>query len=219
MNFLAVNFMSRQYCCQCQRPEKSCICHFMTDVSNAVHVVVLQHPSEVSQSKGTLALLAGSLKSCSVLIGEDFSDDEILKQLLAQYKNNIYLLYPSDEASEVSAIAGSLSGQKAPSILDKRCIILLDGTWKKAYRMYMLSKNLHQIPHICLPADLTGRYLIRKTAKKNALSTLEACSYALGIMEGNPKKYQYLLEQFVQFNQFQLSFLPGRDEQNRTSHQ
>jgi len=173
------------------------------------HVVVLQHPGEVGQTKGTLPLLAGSLQSCSVLVGEDFCEHEELKAILEQYRDNIYLLYPSEEAVELGA--GELFAGPGASGT-KTCIILLDGTWKKAYRMYMLSKVLHQIPHLCLPGNLTGRYLIRKTAKKNALSTLEACCYALGLMENNPEKYTGLLEMFLKFNQFQLSFHPGRKE-------
>ncbi|WDE03432.1 DTW domain-containing protein [Thalassomonas viridans] len=204
--------MARQYCCQCQRPEKACICHLMTRVDNAPHVVVLQHPGEVGQSKGTLPLLAGSLVSCTVLVGEDFSEHEELKFLLERYRDNIYLLYPSEGARELGS--GQFLGQPAGG---DSCIILLDATWKKAYRMYMLSKVLHQIPHICLPGDLTGRYLIRKTAKKNALSTLEACCYALGIIENNPEKYRGLLEQFVQFNRFQLAFRPGGTEADTAS--
>jgi DTW domain-containing protein YfiP len=70
----------------------------------------------------------------------------------------------------------------------------------------MLSKNLQLINHIALPENLVGRYEIRKTNKKNALSTLEACCYALEILESSPNKYQGLLEKFVEFNQFQLSF-------------
>ncbi|WDE01050.1 tRNA-uridine aminocarboxypropyltransferase [Thalassomonas actiniarum] len=207
--------MSRQYCCQCQRPEKACICHLMTDVDNVPHVVVLQHPSEVGQTKGTLPLLAGSLKSCTVLVGEDFSEHEGLNELLERYRDNIYLLYPSEDALELGS-GECPARQTAPG---QRCIILLDGTWKKAYRMYMLSNVLHQIPHLCLPGDLTGRYQIRKTAKKNALSTLEACCYALGIMEQKPQKYRDLLEQFVKFNQFQLSFHPGRTEPGTSARQ
>lgn len=208
--------MSRQYCRQCQRPEKTCICPFTCAVANLVPVIVLQHPSEVDQSKGTLPLLSGSLSHCQVLIGEDFTTNEQLNQLLEQYQDNIYLLYPSDDAIELTSLTASgLCDHVQMEPLenkDKRCIILLDGTWKKAYRIYMLSKNLHNIVHVRLPTDLPARYLIRKTLKKNALSTLEACCYALGLLEDNTEKYKYLLEQFVQFNQFQLSFRPDKGE-------
>ena len=107
------------------------------------------------------------------------------------------------------------------------CLIILDGTWKKAYRMFALSENLQSLPQVCLPESLanSGEYVIRKVAKKNALSSLEACCYALALLERNPvsyidsnivpnvehldlHRYQPLLNKFSQFNQFQLSFRP-----------
>ena len=100
------------------------------------------------------------------------------------------------------------------------CLIILDGTWKKAYRMFMLSENLQQLPQISLPDYLAdaGQYLIRKVARKNALSSLEASCYALALLEagsdfssitpGQAGKYQPLLNKFNAFNQFQLSFRP-----------
>jgi DTW domain-containing protein YfiP len=88
-------------------------------------------------------------------------------------------------------------------------LILLDGTWKKAYKMFKLSKNLCGLPQISLPEALAsaGQYHIRKVAKKNALSSLEACCYALELFEKNDK-YQQLIDKFVEFNAFQLSFRP-----------
>ncbi len=219
--------MSRILCHVCQRPEKACICSFTCEVNNDIHVVILQHPSEVKQTKGTVALLANSLLHCQVIVGENFSQDEQLAQVLENHQ--AMLLYPSDDAlvlSEQAIVLPKENTTKPP------CIIILDGTWKKAYRMFMLSKNLHNLMHICLPESLAsaGKYLIRKVAKKNALSSLEACCYALALLEkelksraniatlsqtesanvteDNAGNYQELLIKFAQFNQFQLSFIP-----------
>ncbi len=218
--------MSRILCSNCQRPEKACICSFTTDIANEIHVVVLQHPSEVSQTKGTIALLAKSLQSCQVLVGENFSEDKFLLSIMEQYQP--VLLYPGDNAkilshagiaqlTDASQVNEQSSGDDKPT-----CLVVLDGTWKKAYRMYMLSTNLHQLPQVCLPDDLanSGQYHIRKVAKKNALSSLEASCYALALLEEgsdtfevtpeNTGKYQTLLDKFNQFNQFQLSFRPDQ---------
>jgi len=176
----------------------ACICQFISTINNDILVVILLHPKEVNQSKGTLPLLTGSLSSFLVIEGENFSDNKQLNDILATYKQQAALLYPSDDAVVLSSLEGSVG--------DFKCLILLDATWKKAYRMYMLSKNLHSISHIALPDHLVGQYAIRKTNKKNALSTLEACCYALEILENTPNKYQGLLEKFVEFNHFQLSF-------------
>lgn len=194
--------MPRPYCNLCQRPQVSCICHLIQPTENDIHVVILQHPSEEKQSKGTVKLLSQSLASCQVFIAEDFTQHHDLLTVMKKYKHNIALLYPSEKAEVVT--------KQCDSNLDNeiRCIILLDGTWKKAYRIYMMNKILQDIPHRVLPDDVTGQYIIRKTQKQGALSTLEACCYGLSIMESSPKKYKGLLEKFVIFNQMQLAFVP-----------
>jgi DTW domain-containing protein YfiP len=225
--------MSRILCKQCQRPTIACICDFTCKINNKIPVLVLQHPSEVKQAKGTVALLSRSLSHCQVFVGEDFSQHTELNNLIANHQ--ALLLYPSTEAQILPLTKNTLNSisldddekRQQPKLL-----ILLDGTWKKAYRMFMLSSNLQALAQVCLPEKLAngGQYLIRKVAKKNALSSLEACCFALGLLEGEINKnkpvnnelsteilnntqqgincgiYQDLLNKFTQFNQFQLSF-------------
>ena len=160
--------MPRVLCQACQRPEKACICDYIAPVCNVAKVVVLQHPSEVTQAKGTVSLLARSLQNCQVLVGEDFSKNSDLSQILDSY--HCLLLYPSDNAQTLNdSYITALTDNKLCQVKDsdnagKLCLIILDGTWKKAYRMFMLSTNLHDIDHICLPEKIArqGQYLIRK---------------------------------------------------------
>ena len=234
--------MSRTLCQHCQRPTRACICTFIIAINNTIPVIVLQHPNEVKHSKGTVALLAKSLKRCQVIVGENFNDNVELSQVLSQY--HALLLYPSEQA-EVLSFSSAIkrnqakAQQRAKTQQKERCLILLDGTWKKAYRMFMLSEKLQALPQVCLPEKLanSGQYLIRKVAKANALSSLEACCYALTLLESHESesdesynkndskskeqnrgesielsRYQPLLNKFAQFNQFQLLF---RQNQNR----
>ncbi len=215
--------MSRILCQQCHRPIIACICNFICKIDNPTSVLVLQHPSEVKQTKGTVALLSRSLCNSQVLVGEDFSQDNEFNAILAHHQ--ALLLYPSTQAQVLSFTKNELNSTNANSDEKNkkpRLLIILDGTWKKAYRMFMLSSNLQPLEQVCLPDMLanSGRYLIRKVAKKNALSSLEACCFALALLENelNKKKlnnmesgidcglYQVLLNKFAQFNQFQLSF-------------
>ncbi|OUR76785.1 hypothetical protein A9Q75_15915 [Colwellia psychrerythraea] len=239
--------MSRTLCPSCHRPQKACICAFTAEIKNDIHVVVLQHPSEVSQTKGTVALLAKSLQSCQVIVGESFDEEACFLQMMEQYQ--LVLLYPGEQAQTlnhqlVRQLSNREQSNENPEITSKDkaklkakplCLVILDGTWKKAYRMFMLSTKLQQLPQVCLPDYLanSGQYLIRKVAKKNALSSLEASCYALAILEqvydsaeqGNDAllvtsehagKYQPLLEKFKQFNQFQLSFRPANKSLKET---
>ncbi|WP_114325110.1 tRNA-uridine aminocarboxypropyltransferase [Candidatus Colwellia aromaticivorans] len=228
--------MSRILCEKCQRPIIACICNFICKIDNPTAVLVLQHPSEVKQTKGTVALLSRSLNHCQVLVGEDFSEHDELNIMLANHQ--ALLLYPSAESEVLSLTKYEFNStninhdekSKQPKLL-----IILDGTWKKAFRMFMLSSNLQALKQVRLPDTLAnnGQYLIRKVAKKNALSSLEACCFALALLDNelgenelddnqlgdkvlnNMKQsvdcglYQDLLNKFAQFNQFQLSFRPS----------
>ncbi|MBA6293940.1 DTW domain-containing protein [Colwellia sp. MB3u-70] len=208
--------MSRVLCQQCQRPEKACICAFTVAIDNHIPVIVLQHPSEVKQSKGTVSLLKQSLTNCEVIVGETFADSDILRQRLIQYADNIVLLYPSKQALTLNFPTLTISGNNQSEGIERKlseikCIIILDGTWKKAYRMFMSNSCLHNINHIVLPQGIASLYEIRKTKKDHALSSLEACCHALARLENEPKKYQNLLNSFVKFNQFQQSFSQHSD--------
>jgi DTW domain-containing protein YfiP len=229
--------MARNLCTQCQRPTSACICGFIIKTHNKIPVLVLQHPTEVKQSKGTVALLQRSLINCKVLIGEDFSANSDLDEILASHQ--ALLLYPGEHSQILSltnqTIESTLTNKNAKKsnntsaeISEQKppLLIIIDGTWKKSYRMFMLSKNLHTLIQVCLPDYIAnnGQYLIRKVAKKNALSSLEATCYALALLEGelvnvldnskhiqahaniNCGLYQPILNKFSQFNQFQLSF-------------
>lgn len=218
--------MSRILCEQCQRPAVACICNFICNIDNQTQVVVLQHPSEVKQTKGTVALLSRSLSYCQVLVGEDFSQHDELNHLLENYQ--ALLLYPSAQSKVLSVAKAPCNNahlEHKAKQQQKKLLIILDGTWKKAYRMFMLSSNIQTLAQVCLPDKLAnnGQYLIRKVAKKNALSSLEACCYALALLENELAekalnsaeptvdcgRYQPLLNKFAQFNQFQLSFRPS----------
>lgn len=204
--------MPRTICQLCFRPEKACICAFTVNTHNCIPVIVLQHPSEVKQTKGTVGLLQQSLSHCEVIVGESFDDSAILAQRFAQYGEKIALLYPSEDALllDFTLPDKNLHTQdnktSNDNTTDIECIIILDGTWKKAYRMFKLNACLANIKHIVLPSGLESLYKIRKTKKNNALSSLEACCHALARLENNPDKYQKLLNSFIEFNQFQQSF-------------
>lgn len=193
--------MPRAICQGCQRPKTSCICYLFVSINNNVEVVILQHPSEVKQSKGSVTLLQGSLQNCRVLIGEVFENNADYQKLFKQ-KDDTALLYPSDKARLISQ-----KDQNNDKQAIKR-IILLDGTWKKAYRMYMSNPELHSLTHIQLPADILSHYQVRITTKKGALSTLEAVCHTLSQLEDNDIKYQTLLSRFKTFNQQLLAYRP-----------
>ncbi|OOE89867.1 DTW domain-containing protein [Salinivibrio sharmensis] len=192
--------MSR-YCSYCHKAHAICICDAITKIDNPNPVILLQHPDEVSHPKNSACLLSLSLQHCVTLVGEDFSQHPQLNALLADPDITYAVLYPGENAM-------ALSEMTARDANAKQGIILLDGTWKKAYKIYQLSTNLQVLPSISIDACAPSHYQIRKSRKPGALSTLEAGYMALSQLEGNAKRYQPLLDSFDTMIARQLAFLP-----------
>ncbi|CAM4221174.1 tRNA-uridine aminocarboxypropyltransferase [Vibrio agarivorans] len=200
-----------RYCHQCGKANQACICEYIVSIDASVELIILQHESEQNHPLGSARILDLSLARTHLFIGEDFSQHEQLNLLLADKRYQHAILYPSELAVDLTQFASQI----APEM--KYRVILLDGTWKKAYKMWQLSKNLHSVPCVALPKSLKGEYQIRKAPSDNALSTVEAGYHALSILEPNTN-FVPLVDAFKQMIQFQIDQMPpGVFERNYLS--
>lgn len=165
---------SRSFCTECDFLKSRCLCDTLKVIPNNVHLIVLQHPSETKHPLNTVRIMKKSFKEMTVMIGEDFSADLRLNTLLSEPDNSCALLYPGEEAVVLS---NTESHKKITHL------ILLDGTWRKAKKIFMLSQNLHTLPSIKLALETTSDYRIRKAPSDQSLSTLEAAASALNFLE------------------------------------
>lgn len=158
---------------------------------------------------GTARILTLSLPNSHLFVGEDFSQHDQLNQLLSQQDVAHFVLYPGETSQEAQA---DLLRQQP-----KMRVILLDGTWKKAYKMWQLSSNLKPLPLLRLPTELKGNYRIRKAPSDNALSTVEAGFHILTLLEPE-RDFTPLLSAFDNMIQFQIEQMPqGVFEKNYPS--
>lgn len=165
---------SRSFCPDCDFLKSRCLCDTLKVIPNNVHLIVLQHPTESKHPLNTVRIMKKSFKEMTVLVGEDFTSDLKLNTLLCDPKNECALLYPGDEATVLNADAPKK---------EITHLILLDGTWRKAKKIFMLSHNLHTLPSIKLAPETTSDYRIRKAPSDQSLSTLEASTMALQYLE------------------------------------
>lgn len=164
----------RQYCPNCHYPQSVCVCDAVKPINNQTKIIVLQHPAEVKQAKNTVKLLTLGLTHCEVVIGEKAADFAQIKLYCEQQADEFAVLYPNKHSVELET--------HHCSIKPVRNLILLDGTWKKVYKIWQLNPWLHNLPscHFANPPDSIYQ---RKTKLDYSLSTLEACSYALNLIE------------------------------------
>ena len=202
--------MSR-YCLKCGKAKKACICSWIKDINTDIELIILQHPTEVKRAKGTAKILLLSLANSQCFVGENFSNHSDLNLLLEDENAETFVLFPSENAQLVSPeLCNKLD------LYRKVRIILLDGTWKKAFKMYQLSENLHPLPCLSLPKTMSSNYKIRKAPSENSLSTVEAGYQVLKILQPE-QDFEPLLYAFDAMIEFYINQLPDGVFQNNYS--
>lgn len=175
--------MARTICNNCKFSLRTCVCDAITTVNNGVNVIILQHPSEEKVAKNTAKLLKLSLANCKIITGENNSDFAFLKTLPIE---TTVLLYPSDDALYLDSMSQTYT--KAITHL-----LVIDGTWKKAYKILQLTPLLKQFKTVRFNDLPLNRYTIRKAPRVDSLSTLEAVAYSLQLIDQTNTQPLYLL--------------------------
>jgi DTW domain-containing protein len=206
----------RPSCSACLRARSACICHWITPLVHGTEVLILQHPLEQSQAKGSARLLHLSLPGSRLVVGESFDPGELqalmygpLGGLLAgapadtspdEPAREPVLLYPEAQASPPGT-AAVLSPAAGPVWDDpgRLRLVVLDGTWRKSRKMLHLNPGLQALPRLALRDPPPSHYLIRKAHRPDQLSTLEATCLALAQLAGGPTICQALLSAFDGF--------------------
>lgn len=193
-------------CPQCLRPSTACICHWVCSIANAPEVLVLQHPLEVNNAKGSARLLDLCLQDSRMVEGEQF-DQQLLTDLLQAGGKQAVLLYPAttkNDAHDLQYEAVEFVAQD--HVLTNIRLVIIDATWRKSRKMLYLNPLLQQLPRLSLQDMPASHYRIRKAHAPDQLSTLEAACYALMQLEQDEGKYQPLIEAFDGFVGQQMGF-------------
>lgn len=204
----------RPTCPNCLRPQSTCICQWIAPTAHVVEVVILQHPLEVANAKGSARLLHLSLPHSRLVSGEVFAEAELQALLTAPFKpeaaahtpKHAILLYPD---TPEDAALGMPPPVLAPDWLREPSqlrLIVLDGTWRKSRKMLYLNPLLQRLPRLPLRDMPASHYLIRKAHRPDQLSTLEATCAALMQLEGGVEPFQPLLAAFDGFVAQQLGY-------------
>lgn len=80
----------RLQCQQCLRPQRTCICKWVTSIASKIELLILQHPLEVANAKGTARLLHLCLPNSQLIIGEQFDESTLQNWLTMPLAANRY---------------------------------------------------------------------------------------------------------------------------------
>lgn len=184
----------REYCQKCHYPITTCLCEHIQTFEVPQRLIVLQHPSEVSNAKNSARLVKLCLPQTEIHVGESEADfAELIQQLNPEH---CAVLFPSGASKAIEK-----------QILKRvDTFIFIDATWRKALKVWCLNPWLHKLPAFHFERPPAGQYPIRKAPQPGYLSTLEAINYI--ISRENPELKSPLMRVFHYFNQQFLSFRP-----------
>ncbi|TGE81289.1 DTW domain-containing protein [Pseudoalteromonas sp. KS88] len=189
--------MSRALCPNCQFSPLTCLCNDLVAVNNKLKIIILQHPSEVKVTKNTAKLLNLCLSQCTVIHGESQEDFQFLTDLPTK---TTALLYPNEHA-----ILLDTKDEKVNELKTQLThLIVLDGTWKKAFKIMQLTPKLNDFVSVSFNCIPTNRYHIRKAPRVDSLSTLEAVAYSLMLVEQQDPTPLYTVLDALNHKQTQL---------------
>lgn len=156
-------------------------------------MLILQHPLEVHQVKGSARLLHLSLANSRIEIGESFASTRLQELLTAnwltdapaQSQKQAILLYPEPPQNAAQCNSAEIALQ--PELADpaQLRLVVIDGSWRKSRKMLYLNPLLQSLPRLCLSIIPASKYHIRKAHRPDQLSTFEATCAALLQLEGS----------------------------------
>jgi len=170
-----------------------CLCHIFESCKNQTEVHVLQHDRERKHAFGTVRLLRICLDTLVVHrmhadSGRNFAKPE-------GFPLDAGVLYPGPGSRDLETLAPDERPTK---------LVVIDGTWSQAHRMYRDSPWLQKLPRFSLHPAEPSRYRIRKEPRHECLSTLESTAMALRMIEPETHGIDCLLQTFERMVDRQL---------------
>jgi hypothetical protein len=181
----------RAQCYRCFKAAVTCICATIERVANRTGILVLQHPRERLHAIGTVRFARLGLSNVRVRTCVPGTDASM------PLPPRTALLYPSPGAPDLATL---------PRTEHPRHLVILDGTWTHARKMYATQTWLRELPQVGLtPAD-PSRYRLRREPRPDYVATLEAIVAALRILEPELDGLDALLRSFAAMIDRQAAF-------------
>lgn len=184
----------RAYCYRCRRAKSMCLCALLQACSNRTQVHILQHRRESKHAFNTVQLLRLGLDNLVVHdlptdVGRGFA-------MPGGFPTDAGVLYPADHSTDLA----ELTPETRP-----RALVVVDGTWDQAHRIYRDNEWLRRLtPYRLSPAE-PSRYRIRKEPRAECLSTLESTVMALRLLEPETQGFDGIVRAFDTMNEQQLA--------------
>ena len=197
--------------CTCGRTATLCVCPAAPVVDNKVAVLILQHPQEQDRVLGTARMVERCLSSARVTVGLSWrnlshaahADTEQATPDPRQW-GVLYLGGGRLDDRPPGALPLVALGRKGEALADQgaglaglRGIVALDGNWAQAKALWWRNAWLSRLRRlVVVPQERSLYGNLRREARPDAVSTLEAVAVALSVLEHDDTVRERLLVPF-----------------------
>lgn len=197
-------------CPLCLLGEQFCTCALRCQLVTQASFLLIMYKDEVLKPTNSGRLIADLIPDTHAFI---WSRTEVEAELLALLDSAYYqpfLVFPAQYAEQGQTVLN----QVPASILaegKRPLLILLDGSWREAIKMFRKSPYLQGLPMLAFNPETLATYALRKGSHDFQLGTAEVASLALAAMgeEANAKALTAWFDLFVE------SSLLGRNRRCR----
>lgn len=163
-----------------------CYCAHLSPTPSRTRVVFLQHPRERRVAFGTARMAHLALPNSELHVGVEFDDHPRVRALAAEPEGQTVVLYPAPDAVEPETLPSNVC----------RNLLVIDGTWIQARKMFARSTLLRSLPRIGFAPYLPSRYRIRREPAPHCRATIEAVVEALERLEHDDMRFRPMLHAF-----------------------
>lgn len=171
----------RTLCSVCIQPHFSCYCPLVSSFDPKISFVVLIHPIEVKRRIATGRMSHLCLQGSYLIQGQDYTQNAIVNQLIADPHFHSVILYPGLGSQNVSQLTRLEKEDLFPKTKKLR-IFVIDGTWATARKMTRQSENLKALPRICFSPTTPSNFRVRKQPQPHCYSTVEAIHHTIELL-------------------------------------
>jgi DTW domain-containing protein YfiP len=173
-------------------------------VDNRIAILILQHPQEHDRVLGTAQLVVDSLANARLTVGLSWRNLSHALKSPAEARNWGVLYLGSAETRmrrggpliALDRKGQPLSDQQAART-DLEGLVVLDGNWAQAKALWWRNPWLIKLRRFVVVPDRPSLYReLRREARPDALSTLEAVALALSVLERDVSIGERLLVPF-----------------------
>ncbi|GGB63189.1 DTW domain-containing protein [Shewanella inventionis] len=169
-------------CELCLLGELFCTCKYRQYLATQVSFMLLMYNDEVLKPTNSGRLIADLIPDTHAFLWTRTDPDQAMFAVLNDDRYQPYLVFPQQYIENQQPIVnqilphdlGQAQGNKKIPLL-----IMLDGSWREAIKMYRKSPYLHQMPVLSFAPEALATYALRKGSHDFQLGTAEVASLAL----------------------------------------